>query len=287
MCNESILHETNAMDADAFSQPLLSLCAATWNSLLRDAEIVAQAEPILRPSLEASVLRHAAMGPALADHLSRKLACPELSAEALAELFAEAIADDAGIVDAAVVDLRAVFERDPAAGDLLSPFLWFKGYLSLQTYRMSHWLWRHDRRHVARQIQSRMSERFAVDIHPAARLGRGILIDHGTGLVVGETAVVENEVSILQSVTLGGTGKQSGDRHPKIRHGVLIGAGAKVLGNIEVGEGAKVGAGSIVLDDVEPYTTVVGNPARAVGERLRGMAALTMDHTLHPPDYAI
>ena len=275
------------MDAENSANVYLSLAADTWASLQANAERVAEAEPILRPSLEASVFRHADPGHALADHLSRKLACPELSAPALAELFAEAISDDAGIVDAAVVDLRAVFERDPAAGDLLSPFLWFKGYLSLQTHRMSHWLWRHDRRHVARQIQSRMSERFAVDIHPAARFGRGILIDHGTGLVVGETAVVENEVSILQSVTLGGTGKQCGDRHPKIRHGVLIGAGAKVLGNIEVGEGAKIGAGSIVLENVEPYTTVVGNPARQVGERLHGMAALTMDHTLHPPDYVI
>jgi serine O-acetyltransferase len=272
---------------DMTAAPILSLCAETWTSLRRQAEAVAEGEPILRPSLEASVLRHEGFGPALADHLSRKLACPELSAQALADLFGEALADDAGIAESAIIDLRAVFERDPAAGDLLSPFLWFKGYLALQTHRMSHWLWRHGRRHVARQIQSRVSERFAVDIHPAARFGRGILIDHGTGLVVGETAVVENEVSILQSVTLGGTGKQRGDRHPKIRHGVLIGAGAKVLGNIEVGEGAKVGAGSIVLDDVEPYTTVVGNPARPVGEKLRGLAALTMDHTLHPPDYAI
>jgi serine O-acetyltransferase len=267
--------------------PFQSLSDATWATLLTEAESVAEAEPILRPSLEASVLRHASLGPAIADHLARKLACPELSAQALAELFGEALQDDPGIAEAAMVDLRAVRDRDPAAADLLSPFLWFKGYLSLQTHRMSHWLWRNGRRHVARQIQSRVSERFAVDIHPAARFGRGILIDHGTGLVVGETAVVENEVSILQSVTLGGTGKQCGDRHPKIRHGVLIGAGAKILGNIEVGEGAKVGAGSIVLDDVEPFTTVVGNPARAVGEKLHGFASLTMDHTIHPPDYAI
>jgi len=274
------------MDAQTPKQ-LLSLCEATWSSLGVEAERVAITEPILRPSLENSVLRHSTIGAALADHLARKLACPELSTEALAELFAEAMRDEPGIAEAAVIDLNAIRDRDPAAADLLSPFLWFKGYLSLQTHRMSHWLWRHDRRHVARQIQSRVSERFAVDIHPAARFGRGILIDHGTGLVIGETAVVENQVSILQSVTLGGTGKQSGDRHPKIRHGVLIGAGAKVLGNIEVGEGAKVGAGSIVLDDVEPYTTVVGNPARPVGEKLQGFASLTMDHTLHPPDYAI
>jgi len=274
------------MDAQTPSQ-LLSLCEATWRSLLVEADAVADAEPILRESVERSVLRHGGLGEALADHLARKLACPELSAAALAELFSEAINDDPGIAEAAVIDLNAVRDRDPAAEDLLSPFLWFKGFLSLQTHRMSHWLWRHGRRHVARQIQSRVSERFAVDIHPAARFGRGILIDHGTGLVVGETALVENQVSILQSVTLGGTGKTRGDRHPKIRHGVLIGAGAKVLGNIEVGECAKIGAGSIVLDHVEPYTTVVGNPARPVGDKLQGLAALTMDHCLHPPDYAI
>jgi len=275
------------MDIVPLADPLLSLSQETWATVLAEAEAVAAAEPILWPSLEASVLRHSNIGEAIADHLSRKLACPELSAQALADLFAEAIEDEPGIAEAAVIDLRAIRDRDPAAADLMSPFLWFKGYLSLQTHRMSHWLWRHGRRHVARQIQSRVSERFAVDIHPAARFGRGILIDHGTGLVVGETAVVENEVSILQAVTLGGTGKECGDRHPKIRHGVLIGAGAKVLGNIEVGEGAKIGAGSIVLDDVEPYTTVVGNPARPVGEKLHGLAALTMDHRLPPPEYVI
>ena len=275
------------MDAVLLSDPVLSLSGATWATLRAEAETVARSEPILRPSLEASVLRHSAIDEAIADHLSRKLACPELSAAALRKLFAEAIEDEPGIAEAAVVDLRAILDRDPAAADLLSPFLWFKGYLSLQSHRMSHWLWRRGRHHLARQIQSRISERFAVDIHPAARLGWGILIDHGTGLVVGETAVIENEVSILQTVTLGGTGKECGDRHPKIRHGVLIGAGAKVLGNIEVGEGAKIGAGSIVLEDVEPYTTVVGNPARPVGEKLHGLAALTMDHRLPPPEYVI
>ncbi len=188
---------------------------------------------------------------------------------------------------AAATDLVAVHERDPASRDLMTPFLYFKGFLSLQAYRVAHWLWKRDREHLARHLQSRMSEVFGVDIHPAARIGCGIMIDHGTGLVIGETAVVEDDVSMLHGVTLGGTGKECGDRHPKIRRGVLLGAGSKVLGNIVVGEGAKVGAGSIVLDAVEPHTTVVGVPARPVGEKLTDMPAFTMDQTLPGPDYVI
>jgi serine O-acetyltransferase len=185
------------------------------------------------------------------------------------------------------VDLTAVRDRDPACPDLLTPLLWFKGFQAVQIHRVAHWLWAHGRIHLARHLQSRSAEVFAIDIHPAARLGRGILIDHGTGVVIGETSVVEDDVSILQEVTLGGTGKAGGDRHPKIRRGVLIGAGAKILGNIEIGEGAKVGAGSIVLDPVEPFTTVAGVPARPVGARHTGMAALTMDHSLAQPEYVI
>ncbi len=186
-----------------------------------------------------------------------------------------------------MADLIAVRDRDPACPDLLTPFLFFKGYQAIEAYRFAHFLWRRGRTHLARHLQSRAAEVFAVDIHPAARMGRGILLDHGTGIVVGETAIIEDDVSMLQGVTLGGTGKHGGDRHPKIRRGVLIGAGAKVLGNIEVGEGAKVGAGSIVLEDVPPFTTVVGNPARAVGQRHTYMPGLTMDQGLPPLDYAI
>jgi serine O-acetyltransferase len=169
----------------------------------------------------------------------------------------------------------------------VTPFLYFKGFQALQIYRIAHHLWQDGRRHLAQHLQSRSSEMFAMDIHPAARIGRRVLIDHGTAIVIGETSVLEDDVSMLHGVTLGGTGKNHGDRHPKIRRGVLIGAGATVIGNIEVGEGAKVGAGSIVLESVRPYTTVVGNPARLVGTRHSNMPALTMDQTLPPLDYMI
>ena len=178
-------------------------------------------------------------------------------------------------------------DRDPACPDLLTPFLFFKGYHAIQAYRFGNWLWKRGRLHLANQIQSRVAEVFSVDIHPAARVGQGILLDHGTGVVVGETAVIDDDVSLLQGVTLGGTGKQCGQRHPFIRRGVLIGAGAKILGAITIGEGAKVGAGSIVLENVHPFTTVVGNPARAVGTRHTHMPALTMDQSLPALDYMI
>ena len=200
---------------------------------------------------------------------------------------AQAYAADPDIVAASASDLVAIRERDPACPDLVTPFLYFKGYLSLQIYRIANWHWRGGRQHLAQHLQSRMSEMFGLDIHPAARIGRRVLIDHGTGIVIGETAVLEDDVSMLQGVTLGGTGKIVGDRHPKIRRGVLIGAGAKILGNIEIGEGAKVGAGSIVLEAVRPYTTVVGNPARLVGTKHSNMPAFTMDQTLPPVDYVI
>jgi len=188
--------------------------------------------------------------------------------------------DDPEIPAAAAEDLLAVRDRDPSITDLLTAFLYFKGYHAIQTHRVAHHLWRHGRQHAARFLQSRSSEVFGVDIHPAAKLGRRLMFDHGTAIVIGETAVVEDDVSMLHSVTLGGTGKEGGDRHPKIRRGVLIGAGAKILGNIEVGEGAKIGAGSVVLRAVEPYATVVGNPAQPVGAKRTTMAALTMDQML-------
>jgi serine O-acetyltransferase len=234
-----------------------------------------------------TVLQHSNFADALAHRLARKLSDYAISIETLEGIICEALSSDAGIEEAALADLTAVRDRDPACPDLLTPFLFFKGYHAIQAYRFGHWLWQRGRRHLALHLQSRSAEIFAVDIHPAARLGQGILLDHGTGIVVGETSVIDDDVSILQSVTLGGTGKQCGDRHPKIRRGVLIGAGAKILGNITIGEGAKVGAGSIVLERVHPYTTVVGNPARPVGVRHTTMPALTMDQTLPPLDYVI
>lgn len=177
-------------------------------------------------------------------------------------------------------DIRAITERDPAATRFSEPLLYFKGFHALQTHRVAHWLWSEGRRELALFLQSRASEVFGVDIHPAARIGKGILVDHATGVVVGETAVVEDNVSILHEVTLGGTGKDCGDRHPKVRHGVLIGAGAKILGNVEVGEGAKIGAGSVVLEDVPAHATVAGVPAKVVGIAEGDEPARTMDHRL-------
>ena len=258
-----------------------------WSGIRREAARAAAQDPLLAQAIERAVLRRASLGDALCHLLARKLADPELDATSIAMLVGDAIEDDPEIAASAAIDLCAIRERDPACPDLLTPFLFFKGYQALQAYRISHWLWHRGRRHLANLLQSRISEVFAVDIHPAAQLGRGILIDHGTGVVIGETAVVEDFVSILQEVTLGGTGKECGDRHPKIRQGVLIGAGAKILGNIEVGQGAKVGAGSIVVSAVDPYTTVVGNPARPVGPRNTDLPGLTMDQSLPPLNYVI
>ena len=244
-------------------------------------------DPVMGAVLELNLRVHRSFGSALAALLARKLADCSVPNRALRELITSAHLADPDIADAGASDLVAIQERDPACPDLTTPFLFFKGFQALQAHRVSHWLWREGRRHLAHHLQSRISEAFALDIHPAATLGRRILIDHGTGIIIGETSVLEDDVSMLQGVTLGGTGKNEGDRHPKIRRGVLLGAGCTVLGNIEIGEGAKVGAGSIVLEAVPPYTTVVGNPARRVGTRHSSMPAFTMDQTLPPLDYII
>ena len=260
---------------------------ALWASIRQEGVEAAEHDAAVAPIVTQALLRHGSLADGLAHRLAMKLASDELTAEALTAVIADALAADPGIVRAAATDLMAVRDRDPACADLITPFLFLKGFQALQSHRVSHFLWQRGRRHLAQYLQSRCSEVFGVDIHPAARLGCGIMIDHATGLVIGETAVVEDDVSMLQGVTLGGTGKECGDRHPKIRRGVLIGAGAKVLGNIEVGEGAKIGAGSIVLESVAPHTTVVGVPARPIGARLTTLPALTMDQTLPPPEYAI
>ncbi|MBB2164769.1 serine O-acetyltransferase [Gluconacetobacter sp. 1b LMG 1731] len=244
-------------------------------------------DPLVRGLLATGIRNHATFANGLAALIGRKLGDRSVADDALSELVTEAFAADPQIVAAAAADLVAIRERDPATANYATPFLFFKGYHAVQCYRVAHWLWNNGRRYLALHLQSRTSELFAVDIHPAARLGRRILFDHGTGIVIGETSVLEDDVSLLQGVTLGGTGKNVGDRHPKVRRGVLIGAGAKVLGNIELGEGAKVGAGSIVLESVPPFTTVVGNPARPVGTRHSALPAFTMDQMLPPIDYMI
>jgi serine O-acetyltransferase len=263
------------------------LARDTWQQIREEAVAAVEQDRVMSEIIRDTVLSHDNFGDALAHRLARKLGDYALSIESLEAIFCEAFSADPAIEEAALTDLLAVRDRDPACPDLLTPFLFFKGYQAIQAYRFSHWLWKRRRPHLAKHLQSRVSEICGVDIHPAARVGQGILLDHGTAVVVGETAIIDDDVSMLQGVTLGGTGKQCGDRHPKIRRGVLIGAGAKILGNITVGEGAKVGAGSIVLEDVEPFSTVVGNPARMVGSKHLHMPALTMDQSLPALDYTI
>jgi serine O-acetyltransferase len=250
----------------------------TWARMRLEAATSAAREPALASFLHATVLNHDNCPAALSYRLAQKVADGEMNAMLWREIFFDAYQAEPSIVEAGLADLLAVFERDPACFEYVQPFLYFKGYLALQSQRVANWLWRRDRRPLALFLQSRMSELFQVDIHPATSIGKGVFIDHATGVVIGETAVIEDDVSILQNVTLGGTGKEIGDRHPKIRKGALISVGAKVLGNIEVGAGAKVAAGSVVLKDVKPGCTVAGVPAKPVGDCAE--PARTMDQSI-------
>ncbi len=250
-----------------------------WPSLQREADATARREPLLAVMLDEVILKASDFGDALARLLARKLA-GDVPANSLYNLLAECLAADAEISRSAQKDILATLERDPAATSPLAPFLFFKGYRSLQTYRMAHQLWGAGRCDLALFLQSRASELFSVDIHPAARIGHGVMLDHATGIVIGETAVVGNDVSILHNVTLGGTGNETGDRHPKIGSDVMIGAGAKILGNITVGDGARIAAGSVVLHPVEAHMTVAGIPARVVGKAGCDRPAAVMDQTL-------
>ncbi|WP_292053388.1 MULTISPECIES: serine O-acetyltransferase [unclassified Brevundimonas] len=251
-----------------------------WVSLRRAAEDAARAEPQLASHLNSVILSHEDLAGALSFQIARKLGDSELGAMTVREVALAAMTSDPSIIRAAEADLLAVEERDPAIRTLLQPFLYFKGYQSLQAWRVAHWLWEEGRDTLAFHFQSRISELFQLDIHPAARIGSGVFIDHGTGIVIGETAVVGDEVSMLHAVTLGGTGAERGDRHPKIGRGVLLGAGAKVLGNIEIGDYAKVASGSVVLKPVPSGCTVAGVPARLVNCPTEASPARTMDHTL-------
>jgi serine O-acetyltransferase len=236
-----------------------------WTRLRQDVFVTAKTEPMLAGYLHDTVLKHGSLEASISYFLAGKLASAYLTTTSLRDVFYEALTTSEDIREAVRRDLLAVLERDPAAKSLALPFLNFKGFQALQSYRVAHWLWGQERHHLALYLQSRISEAFDVDIHPAARIGKGILIDHGTSVVIGETAVVGDDVSMLHEVTLGGTGKESGDRHPKVGNGVLIGAGAKILGNIKIGEGSKIAAGSIVLNEVPPHSTVAGIPAKVVG----------------------
>jgi len=250
----------------ADTQPrVFEASGGVWAQLRVEAMQAAAEEPLLASYLHASILHHDRIEDALSYHLAQKLGHGDLPALQLREVIKEAYTADPSMASTAARDMRVVRERDPACETYLQPFLYFKGYGGLQSHRIAHWLWGEDRHILAYHLQSRVSELFSVDIHPAAKIGAGVFIDHAHGIVIGETAVVEDDVSMLHSVTLGGTGKAGGDRHPKIRRGVLIGAGAKILGNIEIGEDARIAAGSVVLEDVAPRCTVAGVPARPVG----------------------
>ncbi|MFT4767800.1 MAG: serine O-acetyltransferase [Glaciecola sp.] len=249
-----------------------------WQRICEETQKHSQDEPILASYLHATILNHKRIERSLSFLLANLLDSPAASALLLREVMLETFEADPKILDAVRADLLAVLDRDSATHEMYIPFLYYKGFHALQAHRVAHWLWKQDRQPLALFFQNRVSTKFAVDIHPAAHIGQGIMLDHATGLVIGETARVGNNVSILQSVTLGGTGKENGDRHPKICDGVLISAGAKILGNICVGEGAKVGAGSVVLEDVAAHTTVAGVPSKVVGKPSTDQPALDMDH---------
>lgn len=250
-----------------------------WESIRNETQCNAAKEPILASFLHATILNHSTLEAALSFHLANKLDSPTASALQIREVIEEALSAEPKIGDAIRADLRAFAERDSACQQLSTPFLFYMGFHALQAYRVAHWLWKQKRYSLALFLQNQISQEFNVDIHPAAKIGVGILLDHATGVVIGETATVGNYVSIMQSVTLGGTGKEQGDRHPKIGDYVLLSAGAKVLGNIHIGEGAKVCAGSVVLRDVPAHCSVAGVPAKTIGTCCDQQPALSMDHT--------
>jgi len=251
-----------------------------WVKTREQAAELASREPMLASFLHATVLNHEKLEGALSYHLSHKIGGNDLTPMSVRQLIDEAFADAPSIGEAVRADMAAVFDRDPACKSYVQVLLYFKGFHALQTYRIANWLWQKNRESMALFFQSLCSEKFTVDIHPAARIGRGIMIDHATGVVIGETAVVEDDVSILHGVTLGGTGKDNEDRHPKVRRGVLIGAGAKVLGNIEVGAFARIASGSVVLKPVPSRCTVAGVPARVISCKESDLPARTMNQLI-------
>lgn len=250
-----------------------------WDKICQEAREAAQKEPALASFLYTTVLAHPGLDSSLSYILAAKLENPTMPSLTLRDLISEALMGDPLISESVLADLHAVVTRDPACDGYSVPLLFFKGFHSIQAYRVAHYYWVTGRKHLALFLQSQISEVFAVDIHPGAVIGRGIMFDHATSVVIGETTVIEDNFSMLHEVTLGGSGKECGDRHPKIGKGVMIGAGAKVLGNIKVGQGAKIGAGSVVLSDVAPHTTVTGVPAHPVGSPNAMFPALEMDQT--------
>ena len=258
-------------------KPAIDKLDPVWARVRREAEDAVKREPELATFIYSTILHHDTLEAAVVYRLSDRLDHAAVSGELIRQAYAEALKDTPSIGDAFRADMMATADRDPATHRLIEPVLYYKGFHAIQTHRLTHWLWHKDRRDFALYLQSRCSVVFQCDIHPAAKIGRGIFLDHATGLVVGETAEIGDDVSLLHDVTLGGTGKEWEDRHPKIRYGVLIGAGAKILGNIEVGHCARIAAGSVVIKPVPNNVTVAGIPARVVGKAGCPDPARTMD----------
>src|SRR5437660_499016 len=252
-----------------------------WARIRGEAEEIARREPELATFIYSTILHHDSLEAAVVHRVAERLDSPEVSAEMIRQAYVDALETEPAIGAAFRADIVATVDRDPATNRFLEPVLYFKGFHAIQTHRLAHWLWGKGRKDFAFYLQSRASSVFQVDIHPAARIGRGIFLDHATSVVVGETAAIEDDVSILHGVTLGGTGSETGDRHPKIGRGVMIGAGAKILGNIEVGHCARIAAGSVVLKPVPHNTTVAGVPARVIGEAGCAEPSRTMDQMVH------
>ena len=255
-----------------------------WARIRREAEEIARREPELATFIYSTILHHDTLEAAVVHRVAERLDSPQVSAELIRQVYADALEHESAIGGAFRADIVATLDRDPATNRFLEPVLYFKGFHAIQTHRLANWLWGRGRKDFAYYLQSQSSAVFQTDINPAVSIGRGIFLDHATGLVVGETAMIEDDVSILQEVTLGGTGKEAGDRHPKIRRGVLIGAGAKILGNIEIGHCARIAAGSVVLKSVPHNTTVAGVPARVIGEAGCPEPSRNMDHLFQDGD---
>jgi serine O-acetyltransferase len=269
---------------DIRQQDLVSTVDPIWDTLRQEADAAAEQDPLLAAFLYSTVLNHRSLEESVAHRICERLDHPDLQAVLLRQAFMEMLADWPEWGTILRVDIQAFYDRDPACLRFLEPVLYFKGFHAIQTHRLAHWLWNKGRRDFALYLQSRASSVFQTDINPAARIGKGIFLDHATGLVVGQTAVIGDNVSILHGVTLGGTGKEGADRHPKIGNGVLIGAGAKILGNIEIGSCSRVAAGSVVLKPVPPKSTVAGVPAKVVGTAGCSEPARLMDQLLGAED---